>query len=203
MQNIVDKVYDAIINSGLVQIEISARHVHLSSEHLEILFGKGKTLTPKRELSQPGQYLSEERVTIIGAKRFIENVAVLGPVRKDTQVEISRTDALSLGVNAPIRESGDVRGSAPITIKGPAGEIQIKEGVIIAKAHIHITPEIARNLSLKDNGIVMVEVLSDRPVIYKEVVVRVSDKFNFRMHIDFDEANSAGVGSFTLGKIIS
>lgn len=203
MQNIVDKVYDTIINSGLVQIEISARHVHLSNEHLEILFGKGKVLTPKRELSQPGQYLSEERVTIIGSKRSIENVAVLGPVRKDTQVEISKTDALSLGVVAPVRESGDVGGSAPIIIKGPAGEIQIKEGVIIAKAHIHITNKIADTLGLRDNQLVMVEVLSDRPVIYKEVVVRVSNKFSFRMHIDFDEANSAGVGGFTLGKIIS
>lgn len=202
IDQIVESIGDALNRSGFVQIEISARHVHLTNEATEILFGKGKTLTPKRELSQPMQYLSEERVKIIGPKGSKSNVAVLGPVRQNVQVELSKSDCISLGIKAPIRESGDIKGSGRIKLEGPCGSLEISEGVIIARAHIHITPDISENLGLCDKQIVSVEVLSERPVVYKNVIVRVSKNFKYRMHVDFDEANAAEILGFTLGKII-
>ncbi|MEG2038930.1 MAG: phosphate propanoyltransferase [Oscillospiraceae bacterium] len=188
---------------GLVQIEVSARHIHLSEDDVEILFGKGYKLTPKRELSQPGQFLCEERVNLIGTKGGKKNVAILGPVRPNTQVELSQSDCIELGVLAPLRESGDTKFSGQITIEGAKGTVKLIEGVIIAKAHIHMPPKIARELGVKDKQQVMVEAFTDRPVIYKDVLVRVSDKFSYRMHIDFDEANCAAVGKFTLGRILA
>lgn len=199
---IVDAVVEAIQKSGYVQVEISARHVHLSQADLEVLFGPGTQLQPKRPLSQPGQFLSEQRVTLTGPKGSKTNVAVLGPVRKDTQVEISKSDAISLGVKAPLRESGDVEGSGSITIEGPHGSITIPQGVIVAHNHIHMTPENAKLLGLFDKQHVSVEISGDRPIVFKDVIIRVSDKFRCRMHIDFDEANATTVGKFTLGKII-
>jgi len=176
--------------SRKITIEASGRHVHLSQADLDILFGAGYALTPKKELSQPGQYLSVERVRIEGPKGFFENTGILGPVRAATQVEVSFTDARSLGVQAPVRESGDITGSPSIRIIGPKGQVEISEGVIIAKRHIHITPEDAENYGVKDKQIVKVKVGGDRGLIFDEVVVRVNSTFATSMHIDFDEANA-------------
>jgi len=182
----------------LVEVEVSARHVHLTREHLEILFGKGAELTPKRPLSQPGQFLSEERVTLIGPKGRKERTAILGPIRPATQVELSKSDCVELGVKAPVRESGDVAGSGSISIEGPCGSIKIAEGAIIAHNHVHLTPEVARIMGVTDKQRVSVEVFTDRPVTFRDVIIRVSEKFSCRMHIDFDEANAALVSGFTL-----
>ena len=202
MKQLIEKVLDALTDAGLVEVEVSARHVHLTQEDLERLFGKGAELHPKRPLSQPGQFLSEERVTIRGPKGEKTRVAVLGPVRKATQLELSRSDCVALGVKAPIRESGDVKGSAPMTVVGPEGTIEISEGTIIAHNHIHVPEETAKRLRLADKERVSVRVLTDRPVVFEDVIIRVSDRFTFKMHVDFDEANAAEVSGFTLGQII-
>lgn len=202
MEKVVQSVLDAIPRAGLVEVEVSARHVHLTDEHIEVLFGKGATLTPKRPLSQPGQYLSEERVTLIGPKGRKERTAVLGPARPATQIELSKSDCVDLGVNAPVRMSGDVKGSAPITIVGPCGTLEVSEGAIIAKEHVHLTPDVAAVMGVVDQQHVDVEVFTSRPVIFRDVIVRVSKASSCRMHIDFDEANAALVSGFTLGKII-
>ena len=199
---LIEQVMDTMTKAGLVQVEVSARHVHLTDQDVEVLFGKGAVLHEKRPLSQKGQYLSEERVTLIGPKGKKERVAVLGPVRSATQVELSVSDCVSLGVKAPLRESGDVEGSGPITIEGPAGSISITQGTIVAHNHIHVPTDVARMLDLKDKEHVSVKILSERPVTFEDVIIRVSDAFTFRMHIDFDEANAASVSGFTLGKII-
>ena len=185
-----------------VIVEISARHVHLSVEHIAILFGEGSSLTWKRDLSQPGQFLSEERVSLIGPKNSFERIAILGPARPNTQVELSLTDARALGIEAPIRESGDIKGSSAIEIAGPKGTVKITEGVIIAKRHIHITPEDAEKYGVSDKQIVKVKVEGARSLIYDEVVIRVSEKFQTRMHIDFDEANAAAISCEVDGEII-
>lgn len=199
---LVDSVAEAIWRSGYVQVEISARHVHLSRKDLLLLFGSEAVLTPKRPLSQPGQYLAEERVTLIGPKGRKENVAILGPIRDETQVELSKSDAVSLGVTAPLRESGKLHGTGTITLEGPKGTITIMQGTIVAHNHIHMTPYHAEALGLMDKQRVNVEIAGERPVIFKDVIVRVNQDFRLRMHIDFDEANAAAVGKFTLGKII-
>ena len=203
MEQLIEQVMDTMTKAGLVQVEVSARHVHLTDQDVEVLFGKGAVLHEKRPLSQKGQYLSEERVTLIGPKGKKERVAVLGPVRSATQVELSVSDCVSLGVKAPLRESGDVEGSGPITIEGPAGSISITQGTIVAHNHIHVPTDVARILNLKDKEHVSVKILSERPVTFEDVIIRVSDAFTFRMHIDFDEANAASVSGFTLGKIIT
>lgn len=202
MEQIVEAVVKNLSKAGLVQVEVSARHVHLSQVDLEILFGPGVKLTPKRELSQWGQFLAEERVNLIGQKVRKNNVAILGPVREETQVELSKSDCMELGVQAPIRESGNVNGSGDIIIEGPCGTLEIKQGVIIAHSHVHVPFEIAKELDLKDKERVCVYVFSERPVVFKDVIIRVSNSFRFRMHIDFDEANAAAVSGFVLGKII-
>ena len=202
VEKVVNAVVDEIRTAGLVQIEVSARHVHLDKESVDILFGKGHGLTPKRELSQPGQYLEEERVEVIGPKGSFKNVAVLGPERKSVQVEVSFSDAFALGINPPIRQSGDTKGSAGVTIKGPCGEITIDEGAIVALRHVHMTPEDAERLGLVDNQVVSVEALTDRKVIFDNTVIRVSPKFRTRMHVDLDEAGAAHIAGFALGKII-
>ncbi len=174
-------------------VETSARHVHVTQETLEILFGKGAELTVKKMLSQPGQFASEQRIDVVGPKRTLANVSILGPVRPENQVELSATDARSIGVAAPIRESGDIKGSAPCKLVGPCGEVDIEEGVIIAKRHIHATPADAEALGVKDTEIVKVRVDSDgRSLIFDDVVVRVSEKFALAMHIDTDEACACG-----------
>ena len=184
-------------------VETSARHVHLSQEHLEILFGAGYELTKKKDLSQPGQYACEERVTIVGGKKEMPGVSILGPVRKATQVELSLTDARSIGVAAPVRESGDIAGSGACKIIGPKGEIEITEGVIAAKRHIHATPADADALGVENGQIVNVKIDTDgRSLVFGDVVVRVSDTYALAMHIDTDESNAAGCGREVYGEIV-
>lgn len=179
-----------------ILVETSARHVHLSQADLDTLFGKGATLTHKKDLSQPGQFACEERVTVVGPKRELKGVSILGPVRPNTQVEISLTDARSIGVAAPIRESGDIAGSAGCKLIGPCGEVEISEGVIVAKRHLHITPEDAAQFGLNDKQTICVKIPSNgRNTIFDDVVVRVSEKFATAMHIDTDESNAACAGS--------
>lgn len=189
--------------SKKVLIETSARHVHLSEQDLEILFGSGAKLTHKKDLSQPGQFASEERVTIVGPKKSIEKVSVLGPTRSTTQIEISTSDARSIGIKPVIRESGNIEGSAGCKLVGPQGEIELKEGVIVAKRHIHTTPSDAALLGISDKEIVCVKVTSEgRSLIFGDVVVRVSPKFATAMHVDTDESNAANLGSDVYGEII-
>ena len=185
-----------------VLVETSARHVHLTEEHIEILFGKGHALTHKKDLSQPGQFACEERVTVVGPKKSIANVIVLGPARPASQVEVSLTDARTLGVEAPVRESGDVAGSGACKLVGPAGEVELTEGVIAAKRHIHLTPEAAADMGVADKEIVSVKITSERTAILGDVVVRVSPSFAPAMHIDTDEANAACAFGECYGEII-
>ncbi len=186
-----------------ILVEVSARHVHLSQEDLESLFGKGYELTVKKPLSQPGQFAAEERVTIVGPKRELAGVTILGPVRKHTQVELSMTDTRTIGIAAPIRESGDIAGSASCTIVGPKGKIDIKQGVIIAKRHIHLTPANAREFGLKERENVAVRIQTpDRSLTFDDVVVRISDDYRSAMHIDTDEGNAAGMTGETYGMIL-
>lgn len=184
-------------------VETSARHVHLTQEDLETLFGKGHELTKKKDLSQPGQYACEERVTVVGPKKELAGVSILGPVRPASQVEISLTDARSIGIAAPIRESGDVAGSGACKLVGPCGEVELKEGLIAAKRHIHATPEDAQKLGVADKDVVSVKVSTpERSLVFGDVVVRVSPKFALAMHIDTDESNAAGCGREVYGEIV-
>ena len=174
-----------------VLIETSARHVHVSLKDLETLFGKGFVLTKKKDLSQPGQFACEERVTVVGPKKELAGVSILGPARSAVQVELSLTDARSIGVTAPVRESGDVKGSGACKIIGPCGEIEISEGVIAAKRHIHLDTKTAKEFGLSDKQVVSVKVDSEgRKTVFGDVVVRVSDKYAPAMHIDTDESNA-------------
>lgn len=185
-------------------VETSARHVHVTQETLEVLFGKGATLTKKKDLSQPGQYACEERVTVVGSKKELPNVSILGPCRKADQVELSATDARSIGITAPIRESGDLAGSAPCKLVGPCGEVELSEGVIIAKRHIHLTPEDAASLGVKDKDVVWVKVdTAERKAILGDVVCRVSASYATAMHIDTDESNAIGAGRELMGEIVN
>ncbi len=184
-------------------VETSARHVHLSQEHLEALFGKDAKLTHKKDLSQPGQFACEERVTVVGPKKEMPNVSILGPVRPETQVELSATDARSIGIAAPIRESGDVAGSGACKIIGPCGEIEISQGVIVAKRHIHLTPETAAEMNVKDKDVVWVKIDTDgRKAVLGDVVVRVSEKYAPAMHIDTDESNAVSAFPGLEGEIV-
>ena len=187
-----------------ILVETSARHVHLSEEHVAILFGEGHALTVKKELSQPGQYACEERVTVVGPKKSIERVSILGPARKASQVEVSFTDARTLGINAPVRESGDTKGSAGCKLVNPdtGAELELTEGVIAAKRHIHLTPEAAAEFGVADKEIVSVKINSERTTVFGDVVVRVSEKFAPAMHIDTDEANAACAFGEIYGEIV-
>lgn len=172
-------------------VETSARHAHITQETLEVLFGAGYQLTVKKPLSQPGQFASGERITVVGPKRELAGVSILGPCRNADQVELSATDARSIGLNAPVRESGDVVGSAGCKLVGPAGEVEIAEGVIVAKRHIHVTPADAEQMGVTDKEIVKVACGSEgRKLIFDDVVIRVSESFATAMHIDTDEANA-------------
>ena len=187
-----------------VLVEVSARHVHVSQEALEVLFGAGYQLTPKKELSQPGQYACEERVAVVGEKSSFPAVSILGPVRNSVQVELSATDARTIGVKAPVRESGDVKGSGGCKLVGPCGEIEIAEGVIVAKRHIHMTTADAEKFGLADKQVVSVKIDSpERSLVFGDVVVRVSDKFALAMHIDTDEANAVLAPAGTMGEILA
>ena len=187
-----------------VLVETSARHIHVSKADLETLFGAGYELTKKKDLSQPGQFACEERVQVIGAKGSFPAVSILGPTRPDTQVELSASDARSIGVVAPCRESGDIAGSGACKLVGPKGEVELKEGVIVAKRHIHATPEDAEKFGVCDKQIVDVKVESDgRTLIFGDVVVRVSPSYALAMHIDTDESNAAFAAPGMMGEILA
>lgn len=186
-----------------VLIETSARHIHVSRADLDTLFGEGYELTKKKDLSQPGQYACEERVQVIGSKGTFPGVSILGPVRPETQLELSAGDARSIGVKAPIRESGDIKGSGGCKLVGPKGEVEIAEGVIVAKRHIHMTPEDAEKYNLTDKQIVSVKAETDgRSLIFGDVVVRVNPAYALAMHIDTDESNAASCTPGMMGDII-
>ncbi len=186
-----------------VLLETSARHIHVSKEALETLFGKGYKLTKKKDLSQPGQFACEERVTVVGSKKELAGVSILGPERNAVQVELSLTDARSIGVNAPVRESGDIKGSGACKIVGPCGEIEISEGVIAAKRHIHFDPKTAAEFGVADKEVVSVKVESDgRKTIFDDVVVRVHESFAPAMHIDTDESNACGATGGMMVEVI-
>ena len=189
--------------SNQVLVETSARHLHLSQKDLETLFGEGYQLTPKKDLSQPGQFACVERVDVVGSKKTLSGVTILGPVRKATQVELSLTDARSIGVYAPIRESGDIAGSGACKLVGPKGEIELKEGVIAAKRHIHMTPADAEAFGVNDGQTVSVRIDSNgRALTFGDVVIRVRDDFALAMHIDTDESNAACAVPGTMGEVI-
>lgn len=183
-----------------VELEASGRHVHVTKEQALTLFGH--PLTPKRPLSQPGQYLSNERLTVVGPKGRFENVAVLGPEREAGQVEISLTDARTLGIQAPLRLSGDVSGSPGAVLEGPRGRVELKQGVIVAKRHIHLTPADAAKFEVQDKQIVRLRTYTARPVVFEEVAVRVKPDFASYVHLDYDEANACGFESGDLGRIL-
>ncbi|HIS04876.1 MAG TPA: phosphate propanoyltransferase [Candidatus Fimenecus stercoravium] len=186
-----------------VLVETSARHVHVTKETLETLFGAGYTLTKKKDLSQPGQFSCEERVQVIGPKGSFPAVSILGPERSADQVELSASDARKIGISAPVRESGDVKGSGACKLVGPKGEVELSEGVIIAKRHIHMTPEDAEKYGMRDKQVVSVEIKSaERSLIFGDTVVRVSPKYALAMHIDTDEANAVLAPAGVLGVIL-
>ena len=185
-----------------ILVETSARHVHVTQETLEVLFGEGYQLTVKKMLSQPGQFASNEKVKVVGPKGEL-NASILGPVRNANQVELSLTDARSIGVVAPIRESGDIANSGACKLVGPKGEVELSTGVIAAKRHIHATPEDAEKLGVQDKDVVSVKIDTDgRSLVFGDVVVRVSPKFALAMHIDTDESNAAGCGREVYGEIV-
>lgn len=190
-----------VLGRIFVELEASARHVHVTRDQALALFGHD--LTEDRPLSQPGQYLAKERVTVVGPKGEFSNVAVLGPVRKEAQVEVSLTDARLLGLNVPIRPSGDVAGSPGATLIGSRGKTQIPRGVIAAQRHLHLTPKTADRFGVKDKQMVKLQTYTDRPLIFQDVLVRVSGDFADRAHLDFDEANACAMKKGDLGRIVT
>lgn len=199
---IVEKVLERIEKTKHIPIEVSARHVHLCREHLDYLFGEGYKLEKTRELSQPKQYICKERVSIIGPKGLLQNVAILGPDRAMTQVEISYTDSIALGINAPFRHSGDLQGSETVFIRYGRKIIEARNSTIVAKRHIHMTPKEGLYFGIKDKEIVRVKIQSDRPLIFDDVLIRITEKSMLAMHIDYDEANACGYREGVLGEII-
>ena len=191
---------DALVQNIFIEMEASGRHVHVTQEQAQLLFGHG--LTPERPLSQPGQWVAKERVTVIGPKGEFRNVAVLGPERKAAQVEISLTDGRILGIAPPVRPSGDVKDSPGVLLKGSAGEVRLSEGVVAALRHIHITPADADRFGVKDKQIVRLQTYTERPLVFEDVLVRVSKDFATRVHLDFDEANACGYKTGDLGRIL-
>lgn len=195
-----DALVQSVVKRLFVELEASGRHVHVTKEQALALFGH--PLTPKRPLSQPGQYLAEERVTVIGPKGKFENVAVLGPERKEAQVEISLTDGRTLGIDPPVRLSGDVAGSPGAVLVGPRGRVELTQGVVAAKRHIHLTPEDAARFGVRDKQVVKLQALTDRPLTFSDVAVRVSPEFASFAHLDYDEANACGFRKGDLGRIV-
>ncbi|MBE6908239.1 MAG: phosphate propanoyltransferase [Ruminococcaceae bacterium] len=185
-----------------IPVEVSARHVHLTQEALDVLFGKGYCLTPKKELSQPGQFAAEEHVKLVTRKGAMESVSVLGPVRKHVQVELSATDARALGVQLPVRLSGDLDGAGDMLLMGPKGVYEAKACAIIARAHVHMTPEQAARWNVRDGQTLSVQMDTARPVTLDGVIARVSGDAGLAVHIDVDEANAAAVTPDTVGYIV-
>ena len=193
-------IIETVLNNIFIEMEASGRHVHVTKQQAEVLFGHG--LTPDKPLSQPGQWVAKERVTVIGPKGQFHNVAVLGPERHEGQVEISLTDGRTLGIQPPVRPSGSVENSPGALLRGPCGEVTLSQGVIAAQRHIHITPEDAGRFGVKDKQIVKLQTYTDRPLIFEDVLVRVSKDFATRVHLDFDEANACGYKTADLGRIL-
>ncbi|MGM9563194.1 MAG: phosphate propanoyltransferase [Faecousia sp.] len=200
MDDQVTRIVDAITGRLFIELEASGRHVHLTREAALTLFGH--PLTPKRPLSQPGQFVCQERVRLVTPKGSIDRVAVLGPERKACQVELSATDCVALGIDAPVRLSGDTSGSPGIVLESEGGQLHLSEGVIIAQRHIHMTPEDARARGLSDRASVQLRTLTQRPLTFEEVVVRVSPDFRTYAHLDYDEANACGFRKGDLGMIV-
>ena len=190
---------DRVLGRLFVPLEASGRHVHVTAAQAQALFGH--SLTPKRPLSQPGQYLANERVTVVGPKGKFESVAVLGPERKEAQVEISLTDARTLGLNPPVRQSGDVAGSPGATLLGSCGMVKLERGVIAAQRHIHLSPEEGRNFGVQDKQRVRLRVYTERPAVFENVMVRIHPDFAAAVHLDYDEANACGFRQGDLGRI--
>lgn len=212
-ENLVRKIVEEVLqqvlkkqpslqHNGKIPIGVSARHVHLSQSEVEQLFGENYQLTPKFQLSQPGQFATEETVVIAGPKGSIERVRILGPARALSQVEISWTDAMKIGVKPPLRISGDIKGSSPITLIGPKGSVLLKEGLIIAQAHIHMTPDDSVRLQVVDGQCVQIKVEGIRPIILSNVIIRVSERYQLEMHIDTDEANAGLVQQGAWAEIV-
>ena len=202
MENVdLDALAKAVLGRIFIELEASGRHVHVTKEQAMTLFGH--PLTPKRPLSQPGQYLANERVTVVGPKGEFENVAVLGPERGEAQVEISLTDGRHLGIEPPVRASGNVKNSPGVKLVGPEGAVGIPQGVIAAQRHIHITPEDAALMGVRDKQIVKLQVFTGRPLVFEDVLVRVSDKYATYVHLDYDEANACGFRKGDLGRILT
>ena len=191
---------DQLMKRLFVELEASGRHVHVTQQQAMALFGH--RLTPKRPLSQPGQYLANERVTVVGPKGLFQNVAVLGPERPEAQVEISLTDGRVLGLTPPVRPSGDVKASPGVTLAGPCGSICLEQGVIAAQRHVHMTPEDAAAMGVRDKQVVRLQVFTHRPLIFEDVLVRVSPDFATFVHLDYDEANACGFQPGDLGRLL-
>ena len=189
-----------ILRRIFIEMEASGRHVHVTKDQAQTLFGHG--LTPDRPLSQPGQWVAKERVTVVGPKGEFQNVAVLGPERPEGQVEISLTDGRQLGISPPVRPSGQVAGSPGVLLRGSLGEVRLSHGVIAAQRHIHITPEDAERMGVRDKQVVRLQTYTDRPLIFDDVLVRVSKDFATRVHLDYDEANACGYRGGDLGRIL-
>ena len=202
IEQIANEVVAELKEKLFIPVEASGRHIHLSRADADILFGAGYQFTKVKDLSQPGQYACKERVTVTGPKGSIHNVIVLGPERKQSQMEVSLTDALALGVKAPVRQSGDVKGSPGITVTNGSRSVTLSEGIIVAKRHVHMTPEDAQRFNVKDGEVVKVKVSGSRPVIFEDTVIRVSKDFRTYMHIDYDEANACGYNKDSWGIII-
>lgn len=196
----IQKLTQAVLGRIFVPLEASGRHVHLTKEQTMKLFGH--SLTPMRELSQPGQYLCKERVGVVGPKGQFEQVAVLGPERKEAQVEISLTDGKVLGIQPPVRLSGDVKDSPGCVLVGPRGQVKLDRGVIAAKRHIHLTPEEGARFRVKDRQVVSLQTFTDRPAVFGDVVVRISPDFAGAVHLDYDEANACGFQKGDFGRIL-
>lgn len=190
-EKVIEKIKE--YNTYKIPIGVSNRHVHVTKEDLEILYGEGYELTRKGELKQPGQFAANETVTIRGPKGEFKNVRILGPVRGKSQVEISKTDGFRLGIRPPVRESGDLTGTPGIELAGPKGTVTLGEGAIVALRHIHMTPAQAQAMGLKDKDIVEVETFGERRGVFGDVLVRVSDQFSLEMHVDIDEANACAL----------
>lgn len=200
MQQNLNDLAQQVLGRIFIELEASGRHVHITKEQAHTLFGHD--LTPARPLSQPGQYLAKERVTLIGPKGKFHNVAVLGPARKEAQVEISLTDGRALGIDPPVRQSGDVSGTPGILLSSEQGTLAIQQGVIAAKRHLHLTPASAAHFGVTDKQQVRLQTFTDRPVVFDDVIVRVSPDFADRAHLDFDEANACAMKPGDLGRIL-
>ena len=196
----IEALVEALTGRLFVPIEASGRHVHVTKDQALTLFGH--KLTPQRPLSQPGQFLSNERVTVVGPRGKYENVAVLGPERKEAQVELSLTDCRALGIDAPVRQSGDVKNTPGVVLTGPLGEVKLDHGVIAAQRHIHMTPEDGKHFGVKDKQMVKLQTLTERPVVFGDVVVRLDPAFATAVHLDYDEANACGFRKGDLGRIL-